>query len=264
MIIDFHTHMFPDKIAKGTLQFLEGACKTKPCTDGTYQGLLASTQNAGVDISIVLPVVTKPSQFHSVNEFAAQYQEGQIISFGGIHPETGDYKAQLCQLKDMGFKGIKLHPDYQDLYFDDIRYKRIISYASELELIVSVHAGVDPKCPQDVHCTPKMAEEVIDQVQPTRLVLAHFGGNQMWDDVENRLIGKDVYLDTAVVLDTMDEGQFVRMVRNHGADKVLFATDSPWRGQTEFVERLREIPLTEEEREQIFSGTAKKLLKMNR
>lgn len=262
MIIDFHTHMFPDKIARGTLEFLEGACKTRPCTDGTYKGLLSSTRRAGVDISVALPVVTKPSQFHSVNEFASHYQEGQIISFGGIHPEEEDYKEQLKQLKNMGFKGIKLHPDYQDMYFDDIRYKRIVSYASELGLIVSVHAGVDPKCPQDVHCTPKMAEEMLLEVQPAMLVLAHFGGNEMWDDVERYLVGRDVYLDTAVVLDTMDEEQFVRMVRNHGADKVLFATDSPWRDQREFVERMQRIPLTDEEREQIFAGTARKLLKI--
>lgn len=260
MIIDFHTHMFPDKIARGTLEFLEKACKTKPYTDGTCRGLLASADYADVDISVALPVVTKPSQFSSVNEFASGYQEGKIISFGGIHPEADDYKAQLRQIRDMGLKGIKLHPDYQDMYFNDIRYKRIVSYASELNLIVSVHAGVDPKCPQDVHCTPEMAKEMLDQVQPSRLVLAHFGGNKMWDDVEDFLIGRDVYLDTAVVLDTMDEEQFIRMVRNHGADRVLFATDSPWRGQKEFVERMQEIPLTEEEKAQIFSGTAKNLL----
>lgn len=260
MIIDFHTHMFPDKIARGTLEFLEKACKTKPYTDGTCRGLLASADHADVDICVALPVVTKPSQFSSVNEFASGYQEGKIISFGGIHPETDDYKAQLRQIRDMGFKGIKLHPDYQDMYFNDIRYKRIVSYASELDLIVSVHAGVDPKCPHDVHCTPEMAKEMLDQVQPSRLVLAHFGGNKMWDDVEDFLIGSDVYLDTAVVLDTMDEKQFIRMVRNHGADRVLFATDSPWRGQKEFVERMRKIPLTEEEKAQIFSGTAKNLL----
>jgi len=58
----------------------------------------------------------------------------------------------------------------------------------------------------------------------------------------------------------MPEEQFVRMVRAHGADKVLFATDSPWRGQKEFVTRMNEIGLTEEERAQIFSGTAQNLL----
>ena len=51
MIIDFHTHMFPDKIAKGTLDFLESVCKTHPYTDGTSEGLKASTEEAGIDIS---------------------------------------------------------------------------------------------------------------------------------------------------------------------------------------------------------------------
>ena len=105
-----------------------------------------------------------------------------------------------------------------------------------------------------------MIEEVLNEVAPEKLVLAHFGGNEMWDEVEQRLIGRNVYLDTAVVLDTMPEEQFVRMVCAHGADKVLFATDSPWRGQTEFVKRMKEISLTEEERTQIFSKTAQTLL----
>ena len=48
MIIDFHTHMFPDKIAKGTLDFLEAVCKTHPYTDGTSEGLRASTEEAHI------------------------------------------------------------------------------------------------------------------------------------------------------------------------------------------------------------------------
>lgn len=262
MIIDFHTHMFPDKIAESTIEFLAEKCHTPPYTNGTYHGLLASTREASIDISVALPVVTKPSQFASITKFAEGFLEGEVISFAGVHPAENTVKEKLVQIKNMGFKGIKAHPDYQDTYFDDIRYKRIVDKATELDLIVTVHAGVDPKCPDDVHCTPKMVEEMLDEVQPTKLVLAHFGGNKMWDEVEQRLIGRNVYLDTAVVLDTMREEQFLRMVRKHSADKVLFATDSPWRGQKEFVQRMKEIALTEEEREQIFSGTAKKLLGM--
>lgn len=260
MIIDFHTHMFPDRIAESTIRFLADTCQTSPHTNGTYEGLSASTREAKIDLSVALPVVTKPSQFRSINEFASHYRDGNILSFGGIHPACDDYRSELRELKEMGFLGIKLHPDYQDMYFNDIRYKRILDYASELGLIVVVHAGKDPKCPDHVHCTPEMIEEVLNEVAPEKLVLAHFGGNEMWDEVEQRLIGRNVYLDTAVVLDTMPEEQFVRMVRAHGADKVLFATDSPWRGQTEFVKRMKEISLTEEERTQIFSGTAQNLL----
>lgn len=260
MIVDFHTHMFPDKIAEGTIKFLAGVCKTVPCTDGTYEGLAEETRSSGTDISVALPIVTNPKQFDSINRFAAQYQEAPVISFGSIHPDSEDYKGQLEHIKKLGLKGIKLHPDYQEVYFNDIRYKRIVSYASELGLIISVHAGSDPKCPEDIHCTPQMAAEVLRETEPEALVLAHMGGNLQWTEVEEHLVGKRVYFDTGVVLDQMPQEQFLRMVREHGADRILFATDSPWAGQKEFREIIEKLPLEEEEKSMILGGNACRLL----
>ena len=145
MIIDFHTHMFPDKIAGSTIEYLAGIIEqAHPYTDGTYAGLKHVTEESRVDISIALPIVTKPKQFETVNRFAANYQKGNIISFGSIHPDSEDYKSKLKFIRELGLKGIKFHPDYQETNFNDIRYKRIISYASELGLIIVTHAGMDP------------------------------------------------------------------------------------------------------------------------
>lgn len=259
-MIDFHTHIFPEKIAKTTLDFLESRCKTKPHTNGIAEGLSQSTREAGLDISVVLPVVTKPSQFASVNRFASQLQMENLLSFGGIHPDSADYKAELKAIKDSGLKGIKLHPDYQGVFIDDIRYERIISYASELDLIVSVHAGFDPGYPDCVHCTPMKASKMISEVQPGKLVLAHMGGYMRWDDVEEYLVGKDVYFDTAVVFGSISDEQFIRICRAHGTDKILFATDSPWSGQKESVEYFKQMNLTDAEKEQIFDKNARILL----
>ena len=199
-MIDFHTHIFPDKIAEGTLHFLSQRCHVAPFTNGTADGLEESTKKAGLALSVAMPVVTKPSQFESINRFASQFRgEDGILSFGGIHPDCADYKKELLLLKEMGFKGIKLHPDYQETFFNDLKYKRIISFASELGFVVSVHAGYDPGYPDRVHCTPKMAREVLDEVKPPKLVLAHMGGFKRWDEVEDHLVGQDVWLDTAVV-----------------------------------------------------------------
>ena len=228
MIIDFHTHMFPDKIAGRTLDYLSGIFGASPFADGTYTGLCNSMGKGTVDISIALPAVTKVSQVASINRFASAYTEGPVIS--------------------------------QDMYFDNIRYERIIDAASELGLITVVHAGVDPKCPEDVHCTPEMARKVLDDVKPEKLVLAHMGGNEMWDDVERYLVGQNVYFDTGVILNTMPQEQFLRIVHMHGADRILFGTDSPWADQKNFVALLEHMPLTEEEKAAIFSENAKKLL----
>ncbi len=84
-----------------------------------------------------------------------------------------------------------------------------------------------------------------------------------WDEVEEYLTGQPVYFDTAYILGLVPEEQFLRIVRNHGADKILFGTDSPWAGQKEFVRYLKECPLTEEERQLIFFGNALKLLELS-
>lgn len=259
-MIDFHTHIFPDQIAEKTIPHLASVCKTEPFTNGKYDGLLLSTDEAGLVCSVVLPVVTAPKQFDSIHRFAMQFLEGKLISFGGIHPEHADYKEKLRWIKEQGFKGVKLHPDYQGTYFNDIRYKRIISCASELDLVVLTHAGVDPLCPNDIHCTPQMVAEILDEVKPTKLVLAHMGGNEMADEVEQHLVGRDVYFDTSYVLDKMNEKQLICMIRNHGADKVLFASDSPWGGQREFVEYFKNLPLLDEEKRMIGYENAIRLL----
>lgn len=260
MIIDFHTHMFPHAIAERTIAKLSECVHKLPDTDGTCEGLLSSAREAGIDCSVVLPIATKPSQFRTINEFAAHYLEGELISFGSVHPASPDYKEELREIKAMGLKGIKLHPDYQDMYFDDIRYKRVVSYATELDMIISVHAGQDPKCPDDIHCTPQMAAELIDDVRPEKLVLAHLGGNQQWDEVERYLVGKNVYFDTGVIFDYIETEQFLRIMRNHGSEKILFGTDSPWAGQKRFVDEMKELPLTEVERGNVMGENGGRLL----
>ena len=72
MIIDFHTHIFPDKIASRSIKHLENASGITAATDGTLNGLLSSMDKNEVDLSVIMPVVTKPTQFESVNTFAAE------------------------------------------------------------------------------------------------------------------------------------------------------------------------------------------------
>ena len=269
MIVDFHTHIFPDKIAARTIEKLENIASVKAFTDGREHSLSASMQKAGVDLSVVLPVVTKPEQFDTVNEFAMQLnekyqqQKTRLLSVGGIHPDTLDFRRELRVIKELGLLGIKLHPDYQNTYFDDIKYMRILDYASELGLISVVHAGVDIGFPDHVRCNPERIRKVIDQVQPENMVLAHYGSFDLWRGVEELLVGENVYLDTAYIFGFIEDSTFLRILKNHGADKILFATDSPWSGQKESLEHLRALGLTKEELQQISGENAQNLLGHN-
>lgn len=272
MIIDLHTHIFPDKIAPLAIPELESHLPNnqKACSDGTLAGLLASAKEGEVTYSVVLPVVTSPKQFDSINRFAEAVSKTEgIISFGGIHPDNDCVEERLQSLKDRGFKGIKLHPDYQHVYINDERYIRIIRTAVELDLMVSIHAGVDIGYPDPVHCPPALTKEMLDQVYEGRepekahIILAHLGGHDMYDDVEKYLAGRNLYLDTAYSIDQLPVEDLMRLIRKHGCDRIVFGTDSPWTQQKQQADYLRSLPLTEEEKEQILWKNAAGFLQIH-
>lgn len=265
-IVDFHTHIFPEKIAARTIRKLEAKANVKAYSDGREESLIRSMKQAGVDLSIVLPVVTAPEQFDTVNHFAAvlnekyQNETPRLLSFGGIHPDSPDYKKQLRTIQSLGLQGIKLHPDYQNTFFDDIRYMRILDYASQLNLTVVVHAGIDIGYPDNVRCTVKSITKVLDEVAPEKLVLAHYGGFKMWDEVAESVAGRKVYLDTAYTADIIEDGIFLKILEKHGADHILFATDSPWSGQAESLSHIRRLVKNPADLRKILGQNAGRLL----
>lgn len=268
MIIDFHTHIFPDKVAEKAVPKLAAVINHNPSMNGTASGLLDSMEKSGVDISVILPVVTNPHQIDSVIRFAAEINETyaentsrRLLSFAGLHPVCDNYKDVLKLIKREGFQGIKLHPNYQGVYFDDIRYMRIIYAASELGLSVLTHAGDDPYTPDEAFCSPDMILHVLEDTAPPRLILAHMGSNGNYKEAEEKLCGKNVYLDTSYSIMHMEEEQFIRMIHLHGADKVLFGTDAPWTYQKDCVEKLKSLTgLSEKEKQQILWENAAYLL----
>ncbi len=281
MVIDFHTHTFPAKISKSTLEKLALASHTKYFTDGSEEGLLASMKEAGVSYSVSLPVMTSPAQVEKINrsvmERREELQSQGIIAFGGMHPDYGDFRGELRALKEHGIPGIKIHPAYQGTDLDDIRMERIIGCASELGMIVLAHAGIDIGITDHNYASVRHVLNVLRDVRPERLVLAHMGNWGCWDDVERDLAGAPVWLDTAFSIGpvTADESQdekpflsqnlterdFVRIARKHGTGRILFATDSPWESQDDYVSRVRALPLDEAEKKRIFSENAENLLR---
>lgn len=276
MIIDFHTHVYPDPMAARIMAALANVPGVQGHTDGTLSGLLASMERSGVDKSVVLPVCTRKGQFDTVNKFAKHINDtcDNLISFGGIHPDDDDIPAKLDYLKEIGFKGIKIHPDYTETFIDDERYVRIVIEAQKRGLIVITHTGKDPAY-SVIHCPPDKGRAMLDRVYEATgftkpfFVFAHLGGNRLFADAEKYLVGQNCYIDISCSFrdlgnfsDTTDE-EIVRLIRHHGADKILFATDSPWNDQKAYIERFRKLGgLTDNEKEMIFGGNAERLLNL--
>lgn len=284
MLIDSHTHTFPDELANKVILKIAGDASIRHYTEGTNASLLESMDRAHVDMSVILPVVTKPSQCETINKVAKEINDRyfpRLLSFGGIHPDNEDYKEVLKDLAESGIKGIKLHPLYQGAAIDDIRNLRIIDCASELGLIVVIHAGKDLSFPGDF-ADPDRISRMLDEVQPEKIVLAHMGSYACWEEVYDQLCGRGAYLDTSFSLNPIrplkdtPEGKeslaanpmlvpplsrelFRKMVKKNGADHMLFASDSPWGDQKETFDLVDEC-LDVSGKEAVYYGNALRLL----
>lgn len=269
MLIDFHTHIFPDKIAHSTISALASNSGTMPSTDGTVSGMIEAMKRAEADICITLPVLTKPTQFESVAKFAISVNEQfktsakRLISFGGMHPLCDDIDGKMAFLKENGIKGVKIHPDYQSTFIDDAGYIEILNCAKKYDMIIVTHSGVDDGYSgHPVRCTPDRILKVLDKVGYSKLVLGHFGAHKMWEEVLAKLAGLDVFFDTAYTLHEIDKNTFCKIVEKHGAEKILFATDCPWRDIAEDKRILQSYGLDKDVEDQIFYKNALKLLNL--
>ncbi len=260
MIIDFHTHCFHDKIAPAAIDALEDKARIAAAHDGTVSGLLRHMADSGVDKSVVLPVATKPSQVPVINAWALEHKQDALCFFGALHPDDTDWEQTLQSLKQNGFKGIKLHPDYQHFFANEPRIMPLYEAIRALDLIVVLHAGVDVGYPAPVHCTPLMIRRVVQNFPGIRLVAAHMGSHALWQDVEEVLVGMPLYLDTSYSHYKLLDSGMARMISKHGAENVLFGTDSPWKKADDEIARISGLPLPASDIERILSLNALELL----
>lgn len=269
MVIDFHTHIFPDKIAEKAIKTLEenlllaSGNPDKAYLDGTLGDLISSMTRNDISYSVVMPIATSTKQAESINRFASEITgKNNIISFGSVHPLQEDWADYLKKIKDMGLLGIKLHPEYQGFYIDSPESIKVLTKAQELGLLVMLHTGEDRGIKPPVHCTPKMLKNALNYVSGENIIAAHMGGYNMWEDVYKYLCKTPIYFDTSFSVGIMDDDLAKAIITSHGEDKILFATDSPWQDQGDVVKALKNLSLGKETEDKIFHKNAQKLLNL--
>lgn len=268
MLIDFHTHAFPDAIAPRALGLLIERMEKRqgesilPFADGTAAGLRRLMDEENVDVSVLLPIATRPGNSQSVNRFAKSLESDKIWPFGSVHPMQEDWEAALEEVVAYGFPGIKLHPEFQDFFVDSPESVRVLKKCAELKLMVVFHAGEDVGYEPPVHCSPVRLRRAMEAAPGLTVVAAHMGGFRMWDDVARYLADTPCYIDTAYVQKEMPGPACLSLIRLFGAERVLFASDSPWsRPRTESWAFLETLGLTDDEKDLISHKNALRLLK---
>ena len=266
MIIDFHTHAFPERIAEKALDTLSKTGGNLICyCDGTIKGLLDNMQKENIDKSVLLSIATNEKQMKSVNDFAISLNnyEDKIISFGSVHPMAGEACNELERIKEAGLKGIKFHPEYQDFFVDDPKMSKIYDTINKLGLITVFHAGMDDAFLEPIKAAPKRFKGIIPYFS-SPVVLAHMGGYIMWNDVEKYLVGeKNLYFDTSFCFSRIPLPLMERIIKTHGCDKILFGSDMPWSPPSREKRIIDALSFSDFEKENILYNNARNILLLN-
>lgn len=264
MIIDFHTHCFPDALAPRALAKLSAIAGMRTYSDGTVSGTIRRLDEAGIDRAVVLNIATNDHQTANVNRFAVETNRNpRLTALGSVNPESSVtvIDETLTGIAADGLPGIKIHPDYMHTAIDDPRFAPIFTRCMELDLFVVTHAGWDCLSPDFIHASPERIARVLDAYPKLKLVAAHLGGARRWDDVERLLIGRNVWLDTSLTsLFALDPAQMKRMLLAHDSDKLLFASDLPWSDPADALRYLLALNLPDALTEKILSQNALRLL----
>ena len=262
MIIDFHTHCFPDPLAKKAMPLLATRSGNPyPAFDGTASKLRGSVTAGGADRAVVLNIATNAHQQTKVNDFALSLLGDEVlIPFGSVHLDSPDALSELERLHEAGIKGVKFHPDYQGFFADDERMFPIYEKVGELGFITVFHAGVDIGVPDPVRCTPKMLKKILPYFGGAPVIAAHMGGFLLWREAAELLGGTGIYIDSAFSSGSMPPPWARESIDAFGADHVLFGSDNPWSATGREAAFIRSLGLSEEKTELILGGNAQRLL----
>ncbi|MEG0074636.1 MAG: amidohydrolase family protein [Eubacterium sp.] len=266
MIIDTHMHLFPDKLCPQTIEKLAVTNPKKhltPYGDGSVGCAEKNMKKWGVDLSVLLPIATNPRQQKSVNNFAKEIQDNysNFITFGTIHPDAEDYEAELDRIVEMGFYGIKLHPDYQGFFVDEKRIFPLYQAISERNLPLVFHTGYDPVSPSCLHSPAERVVEVAKAFPDLQIIAAHTGGLAFVDGPKDIYMNLDnVHFDTAIASYTFKPKDYRKLIDLYTADKFMFATDNPWGNGQKDIDFMKAVGLNSDEWETIMHKNAETLL----
>ena len=224
--------------------------------------LLASMDRAGVGVSVVASIATRPEQFASILAWSREIASPRIVPFASVHPDDADAAAHIREAADAGIRGIKLHPYYQRFAVDEERMAPLYAQIERLGLVLLLHAGFDIAFARRRIANPARVAAVAARFPRLKLVAAHLGGWEDWGEAERLLLGRPICLDVSYSLGQMPADQARRFLERHPAECLLFGSDSPWADQAEAVREARQAGLGTARLDALLHGNAARLLEL--
>jgi len=259
MIIDAHTHIFPDEQAAAILQRTAGLFNVPTFGTATAADLLRRMDACGIDRAVIHMVAPLPSQVVSTNSWLIQLRQERFIKFGTLHPAHALFRDELARLRDSGVQGIKFQPDIQQFFPDDTeRMYPLYEAISRSGLKVMFHVGGEPMPGPNDRSKPHMIAAVAHDFPDLPIIAAHLGGLNMWEDVLTHLAGRpNIYLESSLCYEYIKPDLAEKIIRTHGHEKIFFGSDYPFDDIAASLAAARMVGfLTPDERDDILGRSA--------
>ncbi len=256
-IVDFHAHAFDEKIAVKATENLHTYYSIEPVADGRLCHLVDSAKENHVDKLVVCATATKPTQVQMINEYVAGLLDAHIVGFGTLHCDYEELDAEIARIKALKLSGIKFHPIFQGFKIDDDKAMQMYEKIGD-KLPILIHMGDK----NSDATSPIRLANVMKELPQVTFIAAHMGGYSEWEDAKKYLVGGNLYFDTSSSVRFMPPEEARAMIREHGADKILFGTDYPLSSHVYEFACLQKLELTEDEYEKIYWQNAYQLLNL--
>ena len=256
--IDFHTHVFPDAIARKAAESIRQFYSLgESALAGTADTLLERGHAAGIGRFVILPVAIRPDRTRHINDFILEQASlhPEFIGFGTVHAAMDQLMEEVAYIQSHGLRGIKMHPDSQVFAIDDPRLFPVYEQIQG-QLPVLLHMG-DHRFD---YSHPARLRRLLEQFPRLQVIAAHFGGHELYEVAYTLLKDTDCFFDVSSSLMFMDAGMPERYINRYGAERFVYGSDFPVWDPREEMARFLRLKLTDGQFEQIAHITAERIL----
>lgn len=246
MIIDAHAHYWRNFVGL-------------PAPDITH----IISQIKMFDISIICisslsGLVTTECERHNeeVYEICTEYPQ-LIRGIAVVNPYSGKSAVDEFEncLSSYNFCGLKLHPWLQGYSAASDLLTPLIEICQSYDVPVYFHSGSTP------YAQVYQIAHHIKKNKKVRFILGHMGERYQWQDaLEVARKYNNTFLETSA---NMYSFAIERAVKNIGADRVLFGTDTPFHCPGVELLKIHRLNITDEQKEWVLARTAAAVFRMH-
>lgn len=200
-----------------------------------------SAEANGVDACVLLPTAL-PDKIQAENDRFIRLSGGfsRLRTLATLHPMMRGLSYEIRRMFDFGINGFKFSSFSQRFDLSSAEVKVMLTEVEKL----GRNRGVKPVLVFDTFTradmyfgaqpdhltTPSKLAALVRQHQGINFVCAHMGGLLAnFDELSRALVpAPNLYLDTSNAGHTLQEDEFVELLRVHGSSRILFGTDWPW------------------------------------